>query len=159
MHVLLTIQAAFVHLQFFLLWWGGSTTHSIHLLRRPLCQISKTHWGQWLPRRLMMPSLYAAKSRIASLKRSMKAALITPLVSSLALTWWRGRVRYQDRHSHQSWRHPAWRALTHSHWSRATRPSDFGWWGWSWAVSLYSWFSSLHQTCHKKKDTRLETDC
>lgn len=37
-----------------------------------------------------MPSLYAANSRIASLKRSMKAALITPFVSSLALTWWRG---------------------------------------------------------------------
>lgn len=38
-----------------------------------------------------MPSLYAANSRIASLKRSMKAALMTPFVSSLALTWKRGR--------------------------------------------------------------------
>ena len=37
-----------------------------------------------------MPSLYAANSRMASLNRSMKAALITPFVSSLALTWKRG---------------------------------------------------------------------
>lgn len=42
----------------------------------------------------MMPSLYAAKSRMESLKRSMKAALMTPLVSSLALTW--GKTISQD---------------------------------------------------------------
>lgn len=34
-----------------------------------------------------MPSLYAANSLMASLNRSIKAALITPFVSSLALTW------------------------------------------------------------------------
>lgn len=55
----------------------------------------QSHWRMttffFLPRRLIMPSLYAANSRIASLKRSMKAALITPFVSSLALTWKKGR--------------------------------------------------------------------
>lgn len=35
-----------------------------------------------IPSRLMIPSLQAAKSLMESLKRSMKAALITPLVSS-----------------------------------------------------------------------------
>lgn len=51
-----------------------------------LCQ----HKRLLLPSRLIIPSLYAANSRIASLNRSMKAALITPFVSSLALTWKRG---------------------------------------------------------------------
>lgn len=40
----------------------------------------------YLPKRLIIPSLYAANSLMASLKRSMKAALITPFVSSLLLT-------------------------------------------------------------------------
>lgn len=46
---------------------------------------------QYLPNRLIIPSLYAAKSLMASLNRSMKAAFITPFVSSLLFTC--GKIR------------------------------------------------------------------
>lgn len=38
--------------------------------------------GFHIPNKLIIPSLYAANSRMESLKRSMKAAFITPFVSS-----------------------------------------------------------------------------
>lgn len=99
-----------------------------------------------------------------SLKRSMKAALMTPLVSSLALTCEETPVYLRafpgdsaDRQNTLKGRDTP-QIQPHSHWNRGARPSGSEWWGWSWAASLYSWSSSRRPLCVEEKRDRVMTD-
>lgn len=77
----------------------------------------------------MTPSLYAANSRMESLKSNMKAELITPLVSSLELGWTHKR-RKEHQHSAAA---AALAALATLSWTWCTwKSSRASSWFWMW---------------------------